>query len=145
MKSKFSFAGDDAEISMSPLIDCVFLLLIFFLVTTMLKKWEKQIPIRLPEMKFATSDFSVETIKKLAVDEKGKFYQALGKDESGFDIFSPVDSLEEICKKFAKAKSEVQLVVPSHLDFQKIIHFLDLLQKEGLNNVGLRLASEKRN
>ena len=29
---------DKVEVQMSPLIDCVFLLLIFFLVTTMMKK-----------------------------------------------------------------------------------------------------------
>ena len=34
---------DKVEVQMSPLIDCVFLLLIFFLVTTMMKKWEMQI------------------------------------------------------------------------------------------------------
>ena len=33
---------DDVTLEMSPLIDCVFLLLIFFLVTTMMKKLEKQ-------------------------------------------------------------------------------------------------------
>ena len=31
---------DKVEVQMSPLIDCVFLLLIFFLVTTMMKKWK---------------------------------------------------------------------------------------------------------
>ena len=36
---------DKVEVQMSPLIDCVFLLLIFFLVTTMMKKWEMQIPL----------------------------------------------------------------------------------------------------
>ena len=41
---------DKVEVQMSPLIDCVFLLLIFFLVTTMMKKWEMQIPLTLPTM-----------------------------------------------------------------------------------------------
>ena len=36
---------EKVDIQMSPLIDCVFLLLIFFLVTTMMKKWEMQIPL----------------------------------------------------------------------------------------------------
>lgn len=40
---------EKVDIQMSPLIDCVFLLLIFFLVTTMMKKWEMQIPLSLPE------------------------------------------------------------------------------------------------
>ena len=42
---------DKVEVQMSPLIDCVFLLLIFFLVTTMMKKWEMQIPLTLPTMR----------------------------------------------------------------------------------------------
>ena len=41
---------DKVEVQMSPLLDCVFLLLIFFLVTTMMKKWEMQIPLTLPTM-----------------------------------------------------------------------------------------------
>ena len=36
---RIDFGGDDKpDVQMSPLIDCVFLLLIFFLVTTMMKK-----------------------------------------------------------------------------------------------------------
>ena len=41
---------EKVDIQMSPLIDCVFLLLIFFLVTTMMKKWEMQLPLSLPAM-----------------------------------------------------------------------------------------------
>ena len=48
---RFELENDDrAEVQMSPLIDCVFLLLIFFLVTTMMKKWEMQIPLSVPPM-----------------------------------------------------------------------------------------------
>ena len=43
------FDHEEIEVEMTPLIDCVFLLLIFFLVTTMLKKLEKQIPVVLPD------------------------------------------------------------------------------------------------
>ena len=62
---------DKVEVQMSPLIDCVFLLLIFFLVTTMMKKWEMQIPLTLPTM---TSSLSTTRAGKeaviIAVDEK---------------------------------------------------------------------------
>lgn len=47
---------DKVEVQMSPLIDCVFLLLIFFLVTTMMKKWEMQIPLSLPSMTSSLSN-----------------------------------------------------------------------------------------
>lgn len=39
---------DEPEVSMSPLIDCVFLLLIFFLVSTMTKVKNRDIPVDLP-------------------------------------------------------------------------------------------------
>ncbi len=52
---------EQAEVSMSPLIDCVFLLLIFFLVATMSKKVNKDVDIRLPE--------SNSAVKRLATDD----------------------------------------------------------------------------
>ena len=70
---------DKVEVQMSPLIDCVFLLLIFFLVTTMMKKWEMQIPLTLPTM---TSSLSTTRAGKeaviIAVDEKKNVYQVVG-------------------------------------------------------------------
>ena len=39
---------EEPEVSMSPLIDCVFLLLIFFLVSTMTKVKNRDIPVDLP-------------------------------------------------------------------------------------------------
>ena len=72
---------DKVEVQMSPLIDCVFLLLIFFLVTTMMKKWEMQIPLTLPTM---TSSLSTTRAGKeaviIAVDEKKNVYQVVGHD-----------------------------------------------------------------
>ena len=46
---------DKVEVSMSPLIDCVFLLLIFLLVATMSKKADKDVDIRLPESKSSST------------------------------------------------------------------------------------------
>ena len=72
---------DKVEVQMSPLIDCVFLLLIFFLVTTMMKKWEMQIPLTLPTMTSSLSTTrSGEEAVIIAVDEKKKIYQVVGHD-----------------------------------------------------------------
>ena len=48
MKIQLSESDSDDEVQMAPLIDCVFLLLIFFLVATKLKKVEPEVPIELP-------------------------------------------------------------------------------------------------
>ena len=52
---------DEPEVSMSPLIDCVFLLLIFFLVSTMTKVKNRDISVDLP-----TSESAI----KLKPDDK---------------------------------------------------------------------------
>ena len=65
---------DKVEVQMSPLIDCVFLLLIFFLVTTMMKKWEMQIPLTLPTM---TS--SLSTTRLLRNSERKALKSFTGK------------------------------------------------------------------
>jgi len=46
---------EQVEVQMAPLIDCVFLLLIFFLVATTLKKIDKELPLDLPEAAAAVS------------------------------------------------------------------------------------------
>ena len=48
MRTRINIAEGDAEVQMGPLIDCVFLLLIFFLVTATLKKAHKELEIQLP-------------------------------------------------------------------------------------------------
>ena len=61
MKLPLGNNEEEPEVSMSPLIDCVFLLLIFFLVSTMTKVKSRDIPVNLP-----TSEAAV----KLKPDDK---------------------------------------------------------------------------
>ena len=82
---------DKVEVQMSPLIDCVFLLLIFFLVTTMMKKWEMQIPLTLPTMTSSLSTTrSGEEAVIIAVDEKKKIYKLISHTNKDKRV-APVD------------------------------------------------------
>ena len=69
---------DDAvDVQMSPLIDCVFLLLIFFLVATSLKKIETTVPVDLPDPAvalMAEATPAAAEILRLAVDAEGTVY-----------------------------------------------------------------------
>ena len=69
-------SGDDdqAEVSMSPLIDCVFLLLIFFLVSTMSKKENKDIEISLPVSSSAEKLLPSNKIIVIGVDIKNNLF-----------------------------------------------------------------------
>ena len=90
---RIDFGGDDKpDVQMSPLIDCVFLLLIFFLVTTMMKRWEPQIPLSVPPMSasLAATRTSAESVI-LSVDASGRVYHVTGHDAyTGENVFEPV-------------------------------------------------------
>lgn len=66
---------DEPEVSMSPLIDCVFLLLIFFLVSTRTKVKNRDISVDLPS--FMEPSIKLKPDDKQAIvglDAEGNFY-----------------------------------------------------------------------
>ncbi len=68
------FEEDSVEPQMAPLIDCVFLLLIFFLVATTLKKLERQLPVDLPPAVQANEVATNPDTLVIAVDVNGRTY-----------------------------------------------------------------------
>ena len=65
---------DEPEVSMSPLIDCVFLLLIFFLVSTMTKVKNRDIPVDLPTSQSAIKLKPDDKQAIVGLDADGNFY-----------------------------------------------------------------------
>ncbi len=61
------------NINMTPMIDCVFLLLIFFLVATRFEELEREMPIVLPQASEAMPLTSKPKELFVNVDEQGKF------------------------------------------------------------------------
>ena len=55
MRSRVSDYEGEVDVQMTPLIDCVFLLLVFFLVAATLKKPHKELEIQLPHSAAASS------------------------------------------------------------------------------------------
>ena len=120
---------DKVEVQMSPLIDCVFLLLIFFLVTTMMKKWEMQIPLTLPTMTSSLSTTRAgEEAVIIAVDEKKNVYQVVGHDAySGESTYLPVKDLSAFL---------------SDLRNSRVIEIFDQCQIQGFTHTRVRLGSK---
>lgn len=65
---------DEPEVSMSPLIDCVFLLLIFFLVSTMTKVKNRDISVDLPTSESAIKLKPDDKQAIVGLDAEGNFY-----------------------------------------------------------------------
>ena len=95
MRRRRSRSGDDgAEVALSPLIDCVFLLLIFFLVTSILKRKEKQIQVDLPDNTASVSAETAEEQIVIGLDRYGNpLVPAATRDKDGSYLWEPVADL----------------------------------------------------
>lgn len=131
--------GDDEqpEIGLIALIDCIFFLLMFFMVATSFKQTEEnkkhqELPIILPE---ATNSLIYQQASRplvIGIDERGKLY-----------INNEKVTLEELHSKLQEAaqKNLDQRILISgdqSASYKHIVHVLDLCQLNGLNNISMR-------
>lgn len=134
---------DSIEVDLSPLIDCVFLLLIFFLVTTMMKKLEKQIPVVLPDYTSALSPIAESDAIIYAIDQEGNILRASEEARQLDGItYLPVSSFVEDLKTVAETHGTqvaIRLDTDREVPVQRVIDALDTLALQGFEQVGVRL------
>lgn len=123
---------DKAEVSMGPLIDCVFLLLIFFLVATMLKKDDRDIDITPPESRSAVKLKPDDKVLVIGIDPSGEFYWQ--------GVPSSANELHERLKQVAvdDPGRRVRLDADGETPFHRVVEVLNICQFRGLTNVGIR-------
>lgn len=140
---------EEAEVPMSPLIDCVFLLLIFFLVTTVIKRKEKLIPIQLPDMSSAVAAEAVDKSIVLGLGLHGKIYEGLKAQNHKAEVgdtmtYLPITSIDRWLDDKLKAEGEAWLKRPLRIDadrevtFQEAVDLLDTLKLKGFSDVGIK-------
>lgn len=129
--------SDSTEIGFAPLIDCIFLLLIFFLVATSFKTQEEnkqqvELPVDLPS---STASFSVSTASEtpivLGVDIDGDFYWGTEKVSVGELRLKLKDA------KNASPNRRIRIDGDRLTAYQNIVHLLDICQFEGFTNIGV--------
>jgi len=124
---------------MGPLIDCVFLLLIFFLVATMYKKKDRDIDIVPPE--------SSSAIKIPPDDDQ----LVVGLNEFG-EVFLQGDSISKTqlhaeLKELGVTDPDRQIRLDAHFStpFENVVEVLDICKFRGLANVGIRTFDDRYN
>lgn len=111
----------------TPLIDVVFILLIFFIVSSVFKKEELALVLNLPsseakEMKVEQKEISIElSQEKIAL--KGKIVN--------FDI------LDFELSKIDKKSKDIIVRIDKEVKYERVVKILDILQKHKLNNLSL--------
>jgi biopolymer transport protein ExbD len=130
---------EEAEVSMSPLIDCVFLLLIFFLVSTMMKKVNKDIDIDLPDSESAEKMVPTNDQVVIGITADGSTYY----DGTQENIMSIHDGLREL--SISNPNFQVRIDTDKDAPLHKVIEIVDLCQFGGLRNIVLRTYDEHYN
>ena len=122
---------DEIEVQMAPLIDCVFLLLIFFLVATTLKKVDKELPIELPVAASAIEVQQPDEFVVISVDRTGVFHL------NGTPV--SISLLQSDLRERARIDQnlKLRLDIDRNVPFHRVMEVLDLLRFEGLRNVAI--------
>ena len=118
---------ESLTLDMTPLVDVVFLLLIFFLVTSVFKKEELALLLNLP----AGEQGERATTEKSAT---------IQMDEERIAFNDRVVTLEELDKELAALPDKsvpVVVRIDRNVEYGRIVKLFDLLKKHGLNNLAL--------
>ncbi len=119
METLKKILSDEDTVDLTPMIDVTFLLLIYFMVTTMLKQPEAELSIQLPG-KPQSSDVNPMEMVKVRIGDEGEVYLNGSEIEDGLDYEMPdlVANLkqqkgmrDQLISSGAKTKAEAELKV----------------------------------
>jgi len=119
---------EDLTPDLTPLMDVMFLLIIFFIVTSVFKKNEALLNLQLPTAEGTPK--AGETPKNVLLE--------LTKD--GFAINSKKSSLEEFteyCKNISDPAIPVDLRIDKSVVYDRVVKVLSILQQYNLSNLSL--------
>lgn len=122
------------EVQMTSLIDCVFLLLIFFLVSSQMKKVEKELPIELPQASVTKTVKAPPNLTTISVDKYGELYVN--------SVAVGAEGLRTKLREAARENPDMRIRINGdvYAPFRSIVQVLDTCQGEGLTLVGIHTA-----
>lgn len=131
--------SDEVEVNLTPLIDVVFLLLIFFMVTTTFDQ-DAKIKINLPTTSNAVTQAEKNKLEVI-IDNQGKFYvdgkEVLNnKPETLFRAMSM--SLDSMSKNPALVIS-----ADAKTNYQSVVTAMDIAGRLGLTNFSMATTKSK--
>ena len=126
----FKREEDNFAMEMTPLIDVVFLLIIFFMVSTVFVDFSRRMDINLPSSKSSV------------IDEKPKALEIeMSKDKKIFLAGKPVTilGLEQALRKLdVKGKKQTAIISADKvLPYGEVIQVMGLLQKAGIPDISV--------
>ena len=112
---------------LTPLIDVIFILLIFFIVTSVFKKDELALILDLPKSNAKEMQIEQREITIELSEEKLAF--------KGKEIH--INDLNLALKQISDKNKPIILRIDKNVKYEKVVKILDLLQEHRLNNLAL--------
>ena len=125
---------EKVEVSLTSMMDCIFLILIFFLVSSQLKKVEKELPLELPHADVTQSVKSTPDLIKVGVTAKGDLY-VNGKNVGAAGLRAALTAA-----KAENPERRIRLDGDIYAPFRSIVHVLDVCKQEQLTVVGIHTS-----
>ena len=132
---KFARRGrHEASVELTPLIDVVFLLLIFFMVSTTFIR-ETQLKIDLPEAAGDLQEIEDDVIE-VTVDRVGD-YAVDGRLLVNNELRTLIHALEEVLKAGDGDASRLIVTADANVPYQAVVRAMDAAGKVGLTRISL--------
>ena len=126
------------RIEMLPLIDIVFLLLVFFIFAMLSMAVHRSLPVSLPTS--STASINNESNLTVTVRQNGEMF--LDKKKVSLDELQVI--LQEKIQKAVDTKSvQVDLFADKDLSYQELYRVLDIIRTAGVSNVSLQAGTSK--
>lgn len=135
MKLKISTARK-TRIEMVPLIDTVFLILVFFIYAMLSMSVHRGLPVLLPAS--SASDIEKNLILSVTVKSDGTVY--IDREPVAFGNLAA--ALKD--KAGSKQQTGVLLFADNSLSYQKLFNVLDQIRKAGINHISLQSEADRK-
>lgn len=127
MNFRKNLQQQDTAFQMAPMVDVVFLLLLFFMVASVFAQWETKIGIEVPTAGSAEARTPMEIL--INIDKEGDFY-VNGIKLSAF-------RLEGNLKRLSRTKAGQPVIIRAdkQTDYEHVISVLDMCRRADIWNV----------
>lgn len=124
--------GDEPEVNLTPLIDVVFILLIFFMVSTTFQR-ESEIKIELPEASAEPVEEKQELLA-IVIDADGHYF--IGDQQV---VNTELETLKKAIQKFRGDQTEIPVVIRADRStpYEAVVRAMDATSQLGLVHMSL--------
>lgn len=149
-KIKHEHKNEDIGFQIAPMIDVVFVIMLFFMVKVGARQTETEIKSKLPgSAETATSVTGLESLEEtIAIDENGQIAHndeiLEGAGASNADLTQLKDRMKRLAEQGKADKTEVIVTVSTQPDtkYSRVVDVLNALQYAGIKNMTFTVAEE---